>query len=141
MNSIAIVREQQQPGGLPLIGDLFVAWRAENTNILQAIDSTSSTAQSKPHGDPRPSRPGFTHGKDSCFLVTLPWGKDLSGQRVHEWSGLPSSCLSCTASRRSDRGECGNPRLNRAEPLPLMQSFTKPSHFLHECLPESFLNE
>jgi hypothetical protein len=29
----------------------------------------------------------------------------------------------------------------RAGPLPLMQSFTKPSQFLHECLPESFLNE
>jgi hypothetical protein len=33
---------------------LLVAWRNENTNTLQATDSTSSIAQGKPNGDPDP---------------------------------------------------------------------------------------
>jgi hypothetical protein len=37
-------REHQEVGGLAWVSHLLVAWRDENTNILQAIDSTSSTA-------------------------------------------------------------------------------------------------
>src|SRR5207249_9326558 len=40
--------EQQKPGGMALMIHLFVAWRDENTNILQASDSTSRIAQGKP---------------------------------------------------------------------------------------------
>jgi hypothetical protein len=44
MALVSLAGEHQEPGGLALIDHPFVRWRNENTNILQAIDSTSSTA-------------------------------------------------------------------------------------------------
>ena len=55
----ASLGEQQKPGGLASICGLFVAWRDENTNTLQATDSRSSIAPGDRYGDAGPGGAGL----------------------------------------------------------------------------------
>ena len=99
--------EQQEPGGLALMIHLFVAWRDENTNTLQASDSTSSIAQGKPHGDESSRNPGSSSlGSDSEQRIPSP--KDFFQFVIQDLGpGLQSRCaprsVQCICCRLTKR--------------------------------------